>query len=497
MKASPALRSRVARVLVLAVVGALAAPTVAQTADRRFLQQTVAYPTGSASTSIVLLEHFFPAELRAGRDFDYIFRLTNLTRADLQGLVLTIEMPPDVDVKGYEVAPTRESGQTFIWEVPQLRAEQSLNFRLRAVASRVGDVVACATLAFRTSSCAAARVVQPGLELLKAAPPEATPCDRIPLRFQVYNPGSGVAQNVVIRDTLPRGWQTEDAKPEILINVGDLAPGQAKEAVVFVRAGALGMFDNVATATAADGLSSQARASTRIVRCNLRVTQTVPDVRYLGRSARVDVTVENIGDAPARDAQLTSQLPAGLSVLAASDNGRLSGSAVSWALGTLAPGERRTVNLTIDTRQIGNFNTISTARAYCCESSAEAPLAVRGVPAILLEVVDLDDPIEVGANNTYEISVLNQGSADGTNVQITCVLPAEQEFVSADGPTRGTITGKEVTFAPIPVLAPKQTAKYRVVVRGIGTGDVRFRVTMNSDQLRQPVEETESTYIYE
>jgi uncharacterized repeat protein (TIGR01451 family) len=358
-------------------------------------------------------------------------------------------------------------------------------------------VVACASVTFRTGSCAAARVVQPGLELLKAAPPEATPCDRIPLRFQVANPGSGVAQNVVIRDTLPRGWQTEDGKPEILINVGDLAPGQAKEAVVFVRAGALGVADNVATATAADGLSSQARATTRIVRCNLRVSQTVPEVRFVGRSARIDIAVENAGDGPARDALLTSQLAPGLSVLQASDNGRVGGNVVTWALGTLAPGERRNVSLTVDTKQIGAFSNLATARAYCCESSAEAPLAVRGVPAILLEVIDVDDPIEVGANNTYEISVLNQGSADGTNIQITCVLPAEEEFISAEGPTRGVTTGKEVKFAPIPVLGPKQTAKFRVIVRGVGAGDVRFKVTMISDQLQAPVEETESTNIYQ
>ncbi|GAF69003.1 unnamed protein product, partial [marine sediment metagenome] len=36
-----------------------------------------------------------------------------------------------------------------------------------------------------------------------------------------------------------------------------------------------------------------------------------------------------------------------------------------------------------------------------------------------------------------------------------------------------------------------------VVVKGIATGDVRFRTTLTSDQIRTPVTETESTNIYD
>ena len=54
-----------------------------------------------------------------------------------------------------------------------------------------------------------------------------------------------------------------------------------------------------------------------------------------------------------------------------------------------------------------------------------------------------------------------------------------------------------VSFAPLARLAPGAKATWRVVVKAVKPGDVRFKVTMNTDQLRRPVEETESTEMYE
>ncbi|MCZ6698173.1 MAG: hypothetical protein O7D94_04500, partial [Planctomycetota bacterium] len=121
---------------------------------------------------------------------------------------------------------------------------------------------------------------------------------------------------------------------------------------------------------------------------------------------------------------------------------------------------------------------------------------VEGIPAILLECVDNPDPIEIDGNVTYTITVTNQGSAVGTNIAIVCTLPKEQEHVSSTGPTKAVSKGKKVTFAPLATLAPKASVVYKVTVKGIAEGDVRFKVSLNSDQMTSPAEETESTRIY-
>jgi len=62
---------------------------------------------------------------------------------------------------------------------------------------------------------------------------------------------------------------------------------------------------------------------------------------------------------------------------------------------------------------------------------------------------------------------------------------------------RGSAVGKTVTFAPLATLAPGKTAVYTVTVKANAAKDVRFRVSMTSAQSPEPVEESESTYLYE
>ena len=54
-----------------------------------------------------------------------------------------------------------------------------------------------------------------------------------------------------------------------------------------------------------------------------------------------------------------------------------------------------------------------------------------------------------------------------------------------------------MVFQPLATLAPKAKATWRVKVKSVGGGDVRFRVSMTSDQLGRPVEETEATNFYQ
>lgn len=117
----------------------------------------------------------------------------------------------------------------------------------------------------------------------------------------------------------------------------------------------------------------------------------------------------------------------------------------------------------------------------------------------MLEVIDVDDPVEVGKDTTYIITVTNQGSDHSRNVRVTCALEAGMEYVSSSGPTTGTLgaEGKVVAFEPLPSLAPKAKASWKVGVRALSEGDVRFKVGMTDDRLERPVEETEATHFYE
>jgi uncharacterized repeat protein (TIGR01451 family) len=227
----------------------------------------------------------------------------------------------------------------------------------------------------------------------------------------------------------------------------------------------------------------------------IEITKSCPELRYLGRDVTFEIIVTNRGDGPALNVVVKDTVTGGVQFVSADSEGARAGNDIVWQLGTLAAGKTRTLKTTLRCDQIGKVLNTATV-SYCAESAASCAFEVKGIPAILLECVDDPDPTEVGGVLTYTITVVNQGSALGTNIAINCTLPPEEDYVSSTGPTTAKVDGKAVSFAPIPSLAAKATAVFTLKVKGVAAGDVRFKVEMTSDQLGRPVMETESTRIY-
>ncbi len=454
-----------------------------------------AYPTGDPATSVILLERIIPAEVRANTKFEYHVKLTNLTSGEIRDVVLTEQFPPQLKVLASgpraQVSPEGHG----VWKWARLGPGASEIVRIQGIVDRTATLPLCGTVTFAESFCGNVTVVEPQLALTKTAPREVILCDPIPLQFVVTNRGSGVARNVRIVDRLPTGLVTAGGKSNFLIRAGDLAAGQSREFSVSVRATQTGEYRNTATAEDDSGLTAEASAMITVRQPALVVTKRGPDLRYVGRMATFEITVQNVGDAPAVDTVLTDAVSPGAEIMAAEGGTVEEGRAV-WNLGTLAPRASRSVQVSIKLHQIGAFRNTATAEAHCASAAATAGLQVQGVPAILLEVVDDPDPIEVGSNVTYTIAVTNQGSAVGTNIVVHCTLPPELRFVSATGPSANAVDGQEIRFAPLASLAPKATVTYKVVAQGTQESDARFKVTLTSDQTTSPVEETESTHTY-
>jgi len=229
----------------------------------------------------------------------------------------------------------------------------------------------------------------------------------------------------------------------------------------------------------------------------LAITKTGPDRLFLGRPGTYQITVTNKGDAPAVDTIVEDTIPEGVQGVKASSGGSLSGSKIVWQLGTLAINASKTVSVTYTPSKGGTYTNVASAAAVCADAvTATVRTGVEGIAAVLLEVVDVEDPIEVGAQETYIVTATNQGSAPDHNVQITCVLEDAQEYVSSDGPTRATAEGRTIRFAPLSVLPVGQKATWKVVVRALQAGDIRFQTIMNTQELGRSVEETEATRQY-
>jgi uncharacterized repeat protein (TIGR01451 family) len=436
-----------------------------------------------------------PATAVLGETFPYTIVVTNPSQVDAKGLIVTDPLPAGIEYSQSNPSAEIKDG-VLTWRFDKLSARRKRSIR----AARTGRFSNCAEVVadggLNARDCADTEVSAPRLALDLQCVGAAVLCDPLTYTVRVANCGDAAARNVMVTTQLPAGLMTEAGHAKLTFNAGTLAPHESKKATFNLKAGSAGEFNVVAQAAGEGGLTARAECGTRITQPVLVVTKTGPEKRYLGRPATFEISVSNTGDAPARGTILTDTIPPGMRFESATDGVTPSAGSLTWNLGSLAPGATRNVSVTLTAATSGTMHNTATATAYCAESAASTVMNVEGIPAVLLEVVDLDDPVEVGQNVTYEIRVTNQGSADGTGVTLTCTLPPEQEYVGATGPGRVAATGQTITFDPVPTLSPGGVLTYRVTVKALRAGDVRFRATMKTDQTTSVVEETESTHLY-
>jgi uncharacterized repeat protein (TIGR01451 family) len=348
-------------------------------------------------------------------------------------------------------------------------------------------------------ACAVVQVIQPELKLTKTAPEEVLLCDPIQIRYLVTNSGTGYVPNVKIVETLPTGLRTTGGRSEVVFDAGTLMAGQSQQFSVELRATRTGEYVSKAVANSTTGLRAESGPTRTVVSLPiLAIRKTGPDRQYIGRPVNYEITVTNKSDVAARNTVIEDMIPEGVISVKGTAGAKLLGPKLVWEIGTLEPDTSETVRVSLTPTKAGTLINTATASAYCADAvTSTVRTLVKGIPAILMEVIDIDDPVRVGERATYVIRVKNQGSALATNIRIVCILEDYVRYVSSAGATSGSQEGQTVRFLPLGTLAPKAEVAWRVVVEAVRVGDMRFKATLNMDELSRPVEETESTHLYD
>lgn len=338
---------------------------------------------------------------------------------------------------------------------------------------------------------------KPPLLLTKTVPAEASLCAPFEVRIAVRNTGTLPLTQVQVSDPLPPGWKTLDDRTNLIWEAGTLHAAEGREFRFSVVATATGNFANTAKAKSAEWDEVQTTANL-IVRAPVLTLECVASNEvFLGRPVEVCLTIRNTGDAPEPRVTVNLPIPAGTTLASTTEGGVEAEGRAVWQLVNLAPQATATVCARFQVPQLGLISFAPAVRGVCAKPvETQCARRIVGIPGILLEVVDLDDPIEVGNEVTYEITVTNQGSAPGTHVKLVCTMPEGQDFVSASGATPVQAQDRTIQIEPVPVLDPKAKASWRVVVKAVKAGDTRFKVDLTSDQFSRPIEEYEATQQY-
>ncbi len=458
-----------------------------------------AFPTGHKGSSAILVHQVVPLEVLRNAEYFYEYHVTNLTRLSHENVILTLEDASNLSV-ARSVPPATENQGQVQWKVGNLAPHETRIIKVYAKSESPQPASCCVSVAYECAACAQIKVVEPDLLLMKTATSDGNICDDFILHYEVTNPGNAKSINVTIKDALPEGLRTHKDERSVHIAAGDLGPGEKKVFDVKTKAIRTGKHQSWAVATAEGGLESKSENVTTIVyQPVLAITAEAADQQIIGRDVTYRFMVKNTGDAAAANTVVVADIPAAAQFVRASEGGTSAANRVTWNLGLLAVGASRALEMRVKPAAAGTIPTNARAMAVCAEPvTASASTSVVGVAAILLEVVDSGDPAELGSEVIYTITAVNQGSAADSDIAIVCEIPAEQDYLASDGPTRGTLAGRTLKFAPLRSLAPGERAQWVIRVRAKSAGDLRFKASMTSDQLKDvPVQETEATTQYQ
>jgi len=449
---------------------------------------------------IVRLDKDMPKEVSLNNPFEYSIRITNLTETTLTGIVVTEEPAEHFKFTRAIPAPDEEEGKKLIWQILSLGPKASRQIKITGMGTHIEPLQHCTTVITPViPACASVQVIQPALQLTKTAPAEVLLCDVIPVRYIVTNTGTGSVKNVKVTEALPAGLRTTDGKNALTFNAGTLMAGQSRQFSAELRASKTGKYIGKAVANSTTGTSAESPPTATTVGLPiLSLKKTGMETQYIGRPVSYEITLANKSDVSAKNTVLEDLIPNGVTGVQATAGAKMSNSKLVWEFGTLEPNMSKNVRVSYIPNRAGILASSATATSYCAESvTASARTTVTGISALSLEVVDVEDPVRVGSHATYVIRVENQGSATATNIRVGCLLEDYVRYVSSAGATASSQQGQALRFYPLASLAPKATAAWRVVVEAVRPGDLRFKATMHADQLSRPVEETESTTLYE
>lgn len=275
------------------------------------------------------------------------------------------------------------------------------------------------------------------------------------LRVRVRMPWPDGAAEV--RKCEPQGMQSKETR-ELVWDIGNLNRGESK--AIDLEFQPKPDVKQIA-ATAYVSFEYGAKVETGIDKPRVAVKKTAPPQVAVGEPAAVVVKVTNNGSVPVPNAVLTETVPQNAEVRGEGDPTAIPGQR-QWKLGTIAPGETKTVPYQLLARQGGEMATMS---SLACETGVLDASAAQSTTKVLLPALQLDfrGPAkgEAKAPVKYTAVVKNAGTMPLDNVRVAVDVPDDLAVVKLTNGCR-TDRGKRVWV--VPKLAAGESQEFRLEV---------------------------------
>jgi uncharacterized repeat protein (TIGR01451 family) len=326
------------------------------------------------------------------------------------------------------------------------------------------------------------------------------------------NNGPNDLTAVTLTDTLPVGVTFVSESPScsgtstVTCNLGSLASGANGTVTIVVTPTAVGPLSN--TASVAGGVSDP--RDPNMANNSVTVNTTVlapsadlaiviagsPNPVIVGNNLTYTLTATNKGPSDVTGATVTDTLPAGVAfVSSTASQGSCSGtSSVTCNLASLASGANGTVTIVVTPTVVGPLsNTASVISGVLdppdpnmTNNSKTVNTTVLATPPpplpsadLALLVTDGPDPVTVGNNLTYAITVTNNGPDAASNVTLTDTVPSGVTFVSSTV-SQGGCSGTSTVNCPLGTINSGGHVTATIVVAPGSAGAMNNTVSVTS-----------------
>jgi uncharacterized repeat protein (TIGR01451 family) len=340
-------------------------------------------------------------------------------------------------------------------------------------------------------------VQTPQLAVEKRGPREIQVGKTARFEILVRNVGSAVANDVVLRDSVPFGTAlvatTPPAAPtpapaiagapgassDLVWQLGTLPPGGQARVALDLMPMQEGDVGSVASVSFRADASVRARAT----RPALQLTAEAPAPVLVGLESRLTITISNPGSGVATGVVLEGLIPEGITHRA--------GHELEFDVGSLPPGESRSIDLVLATTGPGVHGLRLTARA---DGQIEVSETVKiAVTAPTLELaVQMPSRRYLQRPATCVLSMTNAGTAPAVGVELVAQLPPGMKFIRANNAGYYEERTHRVMWN-LEELPAAETGQVEVVVMPIALGPQKIVAAARtgaglSDQIGHTVE---------
>ena len=431
-----------------------------------------------------------------------------------QPLIYTIEIENtgDVAVKDVKVedkfpAGTKLTGtipraelvnKTLFWTFDELAPGERKKILVRVVPIEAGNIGSVSTVSYKSVVKSQTLITAPKLELKLDASEQVAIGETAHLHFVARNIGDGDAHGVVLQNLIPVGFE-HPAGSDLEYDIGTLKPGETKQIDLQLNAKKPGIYQNVASLKTEGGFKAEAKASLEVIPAVMSLTRKSPSRRFVGHAMQQTTTLKNNSSKLLNNVTIIEYVPAGFRFKKASDNGLYSEElrTITWTAPQLPSGKEIKVTSTLIPTNIGTQTMrVKALNASGHQAELTSDIKVEGFSSLAVRVPDARGPVSRGERVSIRFKVVNRGSAQATHVRVSCNIPDQLEYISANGPVKSVQNGQLISFQPIASLGANQEATFDVVFSAIKDGDARVEFAVSSDQATTPLKHHEQVVIY-